>query len=110
MNNYINYLKVGLKENYVSYSDTDNTVDYFNGMILNLARTIEYLKKDGGKTIQVFTDGETDAESHKKSLNRIAKIAKAAGYKNKVTVVQKHNEMNGLRHEWAVVEGQLIKQ
>src|SRR6478735_8774949 len=102
MNNYINYLKVGLKENYVSYSDTESMTDYYNGMILNLGRTIEYLKKDGGKTINVYTDGETDAESHKKSLSRIAKIAKAAGYKNNVKVVQHHNEMDGVRQEWAV--------
>lgn len=103
--NYINYLNIGIKENYVSYSDSDSMTDYFNGRIVNLNKTIELLKTDGGKIINVHTDGSQ--EDNEKYLKRVAKIAKATGYKNNVTMKSRFQQMDNVRQEWIEVSGTL---
>lgn len=105
--NYINYMNIGTTENYVSYNDTDSMTDYNNGRICNMKKTIELLQKDGGKTINVHTDGSQ--EDTMKYMNRIAKIAKATGYKNNVKIHQRFNQMDNVRTEWVEVSGQLVR-
>jgi hypothetical protein len=63
--------------NYVSFSDTDISTDYFHGYLLNQKETAEWIKEDGAETITVTisnNDSKIPAE------RRLKKICKIAGY------------------------------
>lgn len=97
---------------YMSYSDTDSQVDYFHGISLGTNGTIEYLIKDGGACVRVYTCGSVDDVNSPraiKTMAKIAKIAKKAGYINEVTFKPCFQEFNGLRQEWIEISGNFVR-
>ena len=68
------------KDNYVNYSDTDSSTDYFNSYTIGTAHTIEWLKKDAGVVVRVSVVNEYTDSKYVKRLNR---FAKAIGYRIK---------------------------
>src|ERR1041385_185662 len=76
----INSIMMYSKDNYVNYSDTDSSVDYFNSYSIGTQHTIEWLKKDAGAVIKVSVVNEYKDEKYIKRLNR---FAKSIGYKIK---------------------------
>lgn len=65
------------KYNHVSYNDTDIMTDYYHGFSCGIARTAEWIKKDGGYTITVSV---TNNDPKIPALKRVQQIAKTAGY------------------------------
>ena len=106
----IDYVCFYDKDVYMSYSDSDNSTDYHNGITCGVKSAIEKLIKDGGSRIQVYTnlqpyDIEEQTAEFKRIIKRIEKVAKAAGYMNFVKVQNRHNGQDGVLHEWKVLEG-----
>lgn len=100
------------KENYMSYSDTDAQVDYFNGVSFGTNLTIEYLQKDGGDVIRVYTSGgeEEGSEEAIKTFKKIEKIAKKAGYIAEIKGEQKSMKNGDYINSWYEISGILVRK
>lgn len=93
------------------YSDTDSMTDYFHHRSATIKELIEELKTRGGDVVRVTTNysryNDPEGKELEQLLKKINKIAKDAGYTNKVKIENRHNEMDGVRHGWVAVEGNL---
>jgi len=66
--------------NYVSYNDSEPITDYFHGLSLGQADTIEWLRKDGAEIIKVDFVNQHRPENMRLYKKRLDKIAKALWY------------------------------
>lgn len=73
-------------ENYISYSDTDISTDYFHSYSLNTKRTIEWLNRDNSiphrvaECIQVNFDNNCQNNGYKRCLKVLNQICAACNY------------------------------
>ena len=70
------------KDNYVNFSDTDSSTDYFNSYSIGTSHLIDWINEGRlGAIVKVsFVNNEDLSKYHK----RLARIQKAAGYNLKV--------------------------
>lgn len=91
------------KDNYCSFDDSDSMTDYFHGYSLGINRTVEWIKKDGGKTIKITV---TNNDSKIPALKRVQQIAKECGYtiedkcEEKTWLDFKNNPVKYFHLEW----------
>lgn len=80
----IRSIRIG-SDYYVSFSDTDASVDYFHGYSMSQKSVIEKIREYSSDWIMVYGYGDDeDSELYKRRLNRIAKV-------NRYKVVEKDN-------------------
>ena len=92
--------------NYCCYSDWDSQSDYFPGYDINTKMTLEWIKTDGAKTINVnVVNNDSDIPIQK----RLNKISKECGYDVIDKSYMNKSPFDGGR-EWFVYKYQLIKQ
>ena len=70
---------------YVSFSDTDSSVDYFNGYSMSLKSVIETIREYSSDWIMVYGNGDDEHdELYQKRLQKLAKI-------NRYKIIEKDN-------------------
>ncbi len=101
---------LGHKTDYITFDDMNDMIrpQKFN-MIVNKNKTIENIKEFGADIIKVDSSFN-ESDDSAKYLNRIAKIAKATGYKNNVTLKDMYQENDNIRHEWKEISGTFTKE
>lgn len=65
------------RDNYVVYSDTDATVDYFNAYSLGVKQTEEWLTRDAGDVIEIRVANHSNEPKYHR---RVQRYARAIGY------------------------------
>lgn len=96
------------KDNYMTYSDMDSSVNFFHGMSLTTKSTIEWLQKDGADRIVVDPINNEDSPRYDK---RAARFAKALGYKLEKTVERRHYQVNdNICNFWNEIKYVLTRQ
>lgn len=70
-------INLSWKDNYVSFDDSDIQTDYCHGYSLGINRTVEWIKKSGGRGIKVSV---TNDDQSIPAFKRVKAIAEACGY------------------------------
>ena len=96
----------------VWYSDTDSMTDYFHHYRVTIKEMIELLKTEGGDVVRVDTNysfyNDPEGKELEQLLRKINKIAKAAGYINKVKIEERISHgYQGREEKWLHVGGNL---
>lgn len=92
---------------YITMEEVNSFSYRTNVLTFPMKEAAKIIRNGGYDRVRIFTEWNEDVDERTPEyyIKKAEKLAKEAGYTSDVKLVNKHEEMDGIRKEWTEVEG-----